>query len=416
MPPADYETRLIDLLLDDLLQELPALMLVGPRAAGKTTTLERRAATTIRLSVPAEAAAFRADADVALRGLPEPVLIDEWQEVPAVLGAVRRAVDEDSRPSRFLLTGSVRAELDVEVWPGTGRVIRVAMYPMTIREQLGRVDRLTLFDRLAAGVELALPPEVPDLRGYLELALTGGFPQPALLLTGERRRAWYESYLRDLLTRDVEHLEQPRTRRRDPQRMRRYFEAYALNSAGLPGHRTIYDAAQVTRVTAMQYDELLADLFAVDEIPAWQSNRLKRLVQSPKRYVVEPALLAAALRLDVDGVLRDGSLLGRVLETFVAAQLRPDVTLSSCAPRLHHLRIAQGRREIDLIAELGGDRLVGIEVKADAAPDREAARHLEWLRDEIGDRFVGGVVFHTGPRSYRIGERVVAAPISAIWG
>jgi hypothetical protein len=416
MHPGDYERRLVDLLLDDLLTELPAVMLVGPRAAGKTTTFERRAATTIRLSVPAEAAAFRADADVPLRGLREPVLLDEWQEVPTVLGAVRRAVDADPRASRFLLTGSVRAELDTEVWPATGRIVRLAMYPMTIREQLGRVASPTFFDRLAAGVELTLPPETPDLRGYLEMAVKGGFPQPALLLTGQRRRAWYESYLGDLLTRDAEHLEQPRTRRRDPQRMRRYFEAYALNSAGLADHKTIYDAAHVTRVTALQYDRLLADLFVVEEIRAWRSNRLKRLVQSPKRYVVDPALLAAALRLDVEGVLRDGNLLGRVLETFVAAQLRPDAVISSSTPRLHHLRVEQGRREVDLVAELGGDRLVGIEVKADAAPGREAADHLAWLRDSIGDRFVAGVVLHSGPRIFELGDRIVAAPIASIWG
>jgi len=412
----DYRRRLVDLLLDDLLTELPAVMVVGARAAGKTTTIARRAATTVRLNVPAEAASFEADPDAALRGLDEPVLLDEWQAVPGTLGAVRRAVDTDSHPSRFLLTGSVRGELENEVWPATGRIVRVPMYPMTLRELLGDVDGATFFDKITTRIELTVPRNTPDLRGYVELAVAGGFPQPALLLTGARRRAWFESYTSDLLTHDVEQLEEPKTRRRDPQRLRRYFEAYALNSAGLADHKKIYDAAQVNKMTAVAYEQLLTQLYVVEQVPAWTSNRLKRLVHSPKRYVIDAALLISALRLDTNGILRDGDLLGRVLDTFVAAQLRPEVAISERTPRLHHLRTEGGKHEIDLIAELGGDRLIGIEVKADAAPKARDTGHLAWLRDEIGDRFIAGVLFHTGPRIYGLGERIIAAPISTLWG
>ena len=414
--PSAYRWRLVDLLLDDLLTELPAVMIVGSRATGKTTTISRRAATTVRLNVPAEAAAFEADPDAALRGLDEPVLLDEWQAVPGTLGAVRRAVDADSRPTRFLLTGSARTELEHEVWPATGRIVRVPMYPMTVREQLGHVSAPTFFDKVAAGMELTVARTTPDLRGYVELAVAGGFPQPALLLTGARRRAWFESYINDLLTHDVEQLEEPKTRRRDSQRLRRYFEAYALNSGGLADHKTIYDAAQVSKLTAVAYEQLLNQLYVVEQIPAWTSNRLKRLVHSPKRYLIDAALLTSALRLDSNGVLRDGDLLGRVLDTFVAAQLRPEVALSECTPRLHHLRTEGGAHEIDLVAELGGDQLIAIEVKADAAPKAKDTRHLAWLRDELGDRFIAGVLFHTGPRIYRLGERITAAPISTLWG
>jgi hypothetical protein len=411
-----YRRRLVDVLLDDLLTELPAVMIVGPRAAGKTTTARRRAATSVQLNVPAESTAFEADPDAALRGLEEPVLLDEWQAVPGSLAAVRRAVDADPRPARFLITGSVRAELENVVWPGTGRIVRAPMYPMTVREEVGDVERPTFFDRLADGEELTLPLEMPDLRGYVELALVGGFPQPALRLTGPRRRAWFESYVRDLLTYDIEQVEEPTTRRRDPQRLRRYLEAYALNSGGVAEHKTIYEAAQVTKATATSYEELLTRLFVVEQLPAWASNRLKRLVHSPKRYVVDAGLLMHALRLDASGVMRDGNMLGRVLDTFVAAQLRPDAAIAACTPRLYHLRLQSGRREIDILAELGGVRLIGIEVKATAAPRADDAAHLAWLRDEVGERFVAGVVLHTGPRLFQLGDKIVAAPIAALWG
>jgi hypothetical protein len=104
---ARYLPRLVDNLIRELLNELPAVLVVGPRAAGKTTTAARHAVTLVRLDRPAEAAAFRADPDAALASFDEPVALDEWQEVPTVLGAVKRAVDEDPRPGRFLLTGSV---------------------------------------------------------------------------------------------------------------------------------------------------------------------------------------------------------------------------------------------------------------------------------------------------------------------
>ena len=117
----EYRQRLMDPLLAEMLSELPALLLVGPRATGKTTTAARHAKTIVRLDREAEAAAFRADPDAALRDLPEPVLLDEWQTTPEVLGAVKRAVDVDSRPGRYLLAGSVRADLETETWPGTGR-------------------------------------------------------------------------------------------------------------------------------------------------------------------------------------------------------------------------------------------------------------------------------------------------------
>ena len=116
-----YRPRLIDPLLAELLSELPALLVVGPRATGKTTTAARYAARVVRLDRADEAAAFRANPDAALRDLPEPVLLDEWQAVPEVLGAVKRAVDSDSSPGRYLLTGSVRADIETETWPGTGK-------------------------------------------------------------------------------------------------------------------------------------------------------------------------------------------------------------------------------------------------------------------------------------------------------
>lgn len=409
---SSYIPRIVDEELVGGLHEHPAILLVGPRAAGKTTTARRHVASVVRLDRPAEAAAFEADPDAALTRFDEPILLDEWQAVPGVLAAVKRAVDDDRRPGRFLLTGSVRADLEAETWPGTGRLVRIPMHTLSRRELVGAASGPNPIDVIAAGESLSLavtgaPPSLPE---YVEMALRGGFPEAAIELGGRGRERWLASYLEQLLTRDAIGLSG-----RDPARLARYFEVLALNSAGIVSNATIYGAANIDKKTADAYDRLLSDLFVLDIVPAWFTNRLARLVKTPKRYVADPSLVGAALRTDLDGVLRDGDLLGRMLDTFVAAQLRPELATSAARPRLFHLREKNGRHEIDLLAELGGDRVVAIEVKATAAPNRSDASHLEWMRDRLGQRFVAGIVFHTGPSAFALAEQITALPIAALW-
>lgn len=407
-----YVRRLVDEDLPLLLAAHPAVLLVGPRAAGKTTTARRYAASVVRLDRPAEAAAFAADPDAALARVAEPVLLDEWQAVPEVLGAVKRAVDDDPRPGRFLLTGSVRADLDAQTWPGTGRLIRLSIHSLNEREIAAGTRAPNPIDVLADGDAMALrhPDLVPDLPGYIGLALRGGFPDARLRLDGRERDRWLESYLEQILTRDAVEISG-----RDPARMARYFEVLALNSAGIVASSTIYEAAGIDRKTALAYERLLTNLFVLDVVPAWLTNRLSRLVKTPKRYLSDASLVGAALRLDEATVMRDGDLMGRVLDTFVAAQLRPEIEVSARRPRLFHLREKNGRHEIDLLAELGGDRVVAVEVKASASPARRDAAHLEWLRDRLGERFLSGAVLHTGPRAFPLSERIAALPIAALW-
>lgn len=407
----EYRRRLIDDTLLEMLTELPALFLTGPRASGKTTTAVRHAAAVVRLDRSAEAVAFRADPDAALRDLAEPVLLDEWQVVPDVIGAVKRAVDDDPRPGRFIVTGSVRGDLQGDLRPGTGRLTRIPLFGMTLREQLGLTTSEPFLDRVASESDLRAAADSPDLRGYVELLLRSGFPEPALRFGAEARRRWLESYVEHLLTRDAEEIDGGR----DPARLRRYLEAYALNTAGIVRDTTLLETAGINRKTGTAYERLLANLLVVESIPAWTSNRLKRLVLSPKRYVIDPAIAAAVLGLDVDLVMRRGDLLGRLLDTFVLAQLRAELAITKARPRLYHVRQREGRLEIGLLAELAGGRLVGLEVRADASPGPASARHLAALRDRHQESFVAGVVLHTGPRTYALGDRLVAAPISTLW-
>jgi predicted AAA+ superfamily ATPase len=367
----------------------------------------------LRLDVPAQAAAVRADPDAALRGLAEPVLIDEWQLVPEILGAVKRAVDDDPRPGRFVLTGSSQADLTASGWPATGRVVRLTMYPLIGRERHGDPDSPSLIDRILNGDSgaFATPAPVWDLNDYVGEALTSGWPE-ALRTPGERPRdRWLTGYVDHLVTREAPSLGVAR----DPFRMRKYLQVIAANTAGVPTHKLLYDAADIDRETAVRYDNLLETLMITHRVPSWAGNRMDRAVRLPKRYLIDPGLVGPLLRIDQRRTLRDGDQLGRVLDTLVAAQFRAECALSAVGADMFHLRDTNGRREIDLIIEARDGQVIAVEVKATAAPSAADARHLEWLSERLGPRLASGLLVHTGPRIFRLSERILAVPIASLW-
>lgn len=409
-----YRPRLVDSLLEDAMSAFAAVMVVGPRATGKTTTAARLAAQVDRLDVPDVAATYRADPDAALRRADRPLLLDEWQEVPEVLAAVKRVVDRDRTPGQFLLTGSIRATTELATWAGTGRVVRLAMHPLAEREITGNVTGDDLVTRLVGGWLDAIPSRLPtlDIDDYVRAATRGSFPELALAeRTDRQRRLWLDSYIDDLITRDVESVDA----RRDPHRLRRYLTVLALNLAGQPSDASLFRDAGINAKTAAAYDGALTNLAVLDIVPAWASNRLKRLTKAGKRYLVDTALAATAADVNEHEIVRDGDLRGRWFDAFAVMQLRAELAAASPKRTMHHLRIEGGRHEIDLVVDLGRGRLFGIECKAGAAPTREDARHLIWLRDQLGRNFAGGVVLHSGRAVVELDDRIGAVPLSAAW-
>ncbi len=153
----------------------------------------------------------------------------------------------------------------------------------------------------------------------------------------------------------------------------------------------------------------------IAEVPAWASNRRKRLVASPKRYIADAGLAAAMMDVTIDDVYAESDLRGRIIDSFVTSQLRVEAEASERPVTLSHLRDRNGVHELDLIAECGR-RLYAFEFKAGTAPTIRDARHLIWFRDEVArDRFGGGVVFHTGPHRHPLDGGIEAVPIENLW-
>lgn len=395
----EYLPRIVDRHLMSLLDAVPIVTLEGARATGKTTTASRVASSELRL--PRDLALLRSDPEGVLAVMPRPVLVDEWQLAGIdVLWAIKNVVDAAPTSGGFILTGSVQPESYGPTYPLTGRSARLAVYPMNRRELLGHGDSPTWLERLLSGglfvtAAEAASPVTPDV------LFDSGFP-PAQL--GDPVR-WLEAYAASVAERSVES-------RRDPTRIGRMLRVLAgLESASVPDDRII-TTADVNRATFRAYDDMLARAFVVTPALAWSTNRLKRLTTFPKRYLCDPALALALAGVGIESLRQDPALAGAFLDSFVAAQLRPEVAAAGGA--MYHVRTKAGEHEIDQVLEIG-DRLVAIEVKWVMRPDRSDARHLQWFRQQLGDRVAAAVVLHRGAAAYELVPGVWALPVSSMW-
>jgi uncharacterized protein len=409
-----YVRRLIDPLLEELVSDVPGVMLVGPRATGKTTSAMRLAQSVLRLDRNEVREAVSGGPDAVLASQRHPTLLDEWQRAPNCLAAAKRIIDADPVPGRFIFAGSATDTLSESAWPGTGRFVRVPMWGMTQREIRGCRRVQTFFDLVAADDfdgHFPLPSDPVDTGGYIDMALASGFPEALARTTERTRRAWLASYVDHLVGRDIEFIADVR----NPTKFRQYVSAVASSSAGTPNAKLLIDACGIDRSTAERFDGLLERIFITEQVPAWTSNLINRISQRKKRYVCDPGLVGALIGLERRTVLRNADLLGRLIDTFVASQIRPELGVGSFPVEMFHLR-QDGRREIDIVLERRDGALIAIEVKAVTEVTAHDARHLFWLRDATDDSFRAGIVFHTGTMVRSLADRIWAVPICALWG
>jgi predicted AAA+ superfamily ATPase len=395
--------RLVGTALTERLRVMPAVVVTGARQTGKSTLAEqlvpgaRRYATLDDLDTLDVA---RRDPEVLVGGSGA-VTVDEVQREPEFLRAVKRAIDRDRKPGRFLLTGSANLLLMRQVSESlAGRATYLTLWPMTRREQRG-LGKCGRWEELLAAPDDEWREVLADERDMEEdwraLALRGGFPTPALQLTrAADRRIWFDGYVRTYLERDLQDLA---TISALPD-FRRLMRAACLRVGQLVNQTELGRDVSLAQPTVHRWLNLLETSYLLVRLPAYAVNRTKRLIKAPKIYWGDTGTALHLAEMDEPA--------GAHLENLVLHDLLAWRDARIERAELGYWRTAVGE-EVDFVIESGG-KLVPIEVKATSRPRLAEATHLRTFRQEYGKKSRPGLLLHAGSSLEWLAPDVLAAP------
>lgn len=403
--------RFVEHRVEEALSDTPVVLIVGPRRAGKTTLVRKLGGadrTYITLDDQTALEAAQADPTGFIRGL-DRAIIDEIQRVPNLLLAIKKTVDEDYRPGRFLLTGSANVLTLPRVADSlAGRVETIRMLPLARAEIAGKAP--SFLDRLFAGT---LQDDRKAIIGdeLIELALLGGYPEVISRESERRRQDWAHAYLTSVLTRDLRDIANIEKLTELP----KFVRLLAEHSGQLVNYSQLGGSINVSHKTGQRYVALLEQIFLVSTLQPWYTNTLKRIVKTPKLHFLDSGLLAAARGLSFERVKAERGLLGALLESFVFSEVLKLMSASNLRLTPYHFRDQQ-MHEVDIVLERDDGMIVGIEVKASATVKSSDFGGLRTLAEACKEKFAGGVVLYDSADLVPFGDRLVAAPLSSLWG
>ena len=323
-------------------------------------------------------------------------------------------MDRRRAPGRFVLTGSTNVLLLPQLSESlAGRLQLVRLHPLAQVEM--------------AAPSVAPPPDAGFLHalfgdgfavhrterlgeGLIERIVAGGFAPALTRPTARRQAGWYRDYVEALIQRDVRDI----ARIRSLDILPRLLGAAASQTARLFNLTDLAAPFQLSRPTIGDYMTLLERLFLLERLPSWHSNRLSRLVKSPKLHVADTGLAAALLGADTGALKVDRDLPEQLLETFAFQELRRQASWHEAPTSFFHFRDKDGAK-VDVVVELGSRAVAGVEVKAAATVTLRDFRGLRKLANAVGERFARGVVLYDGESSVRFGDRLHAVPIRRLW-
>ena len=412
MPDPTLYPRFAERRLTEALADSPAVLIHGARQSGKTTLAQivgKRAGytyVTFDDEVPREVAV--ADPVGFVADLPRRVILDEVQHVPHLFSALKVAIDRERIPGRFMLTGSANVLLLPKLADSlAGRMAILRLHPLAQCELARRVPDFV--DRLfGRGFKVE---RWERLAGELtERILAGGYPAALPLPPGRRRARWYEDYLDTLVQRDVREL----ARIGSLDALPRLLALAAGQTARLLNVADLAAPFQLSRPTIRDYVTLLTRVFLLEQLPPWHTNRLSRLVKTPKLHLGDTGLACALLAADAATLKADRELLGQLLETFAFQELKRQASWHDDPLSFFHFRDRDGF-EVDVVIERGAQSVAGVEVKAAATVTAADFRGLRKLKEAAGKRFACGVVLYDGEMSAGFGDAMYAVPIRALW-
>lgn len=406
--------------LDAALGDTPAVVVIGPRQAGKSTLATAVAVERNARYVTLDDDGLREAANDDPAGFIEnsalPLCIDEFQKAPGLLPAIKARIDRaragGKRPAGlFILTGSANVWATLRISESlVGRAERISLWPLSQGELRG--GRETFIDDLFAG-------RVPEITGApigrpsISAAITaGGYPEAVAREEPRRRQRWFEEYIAMTLERDVRDLTRKAQQLGELPDLLRLA---ATRVSRLLSPSGIARDAGMSRSTTQRYLTLLEQLFLLIRARAWSRNLGQRLIKAPKVWLPDSGLACHLLDYDPARFEQDETALaGALFENFVAMELVKQRAWAESEVRIYHFRTA-GQREVDILLERSDGSVCGIEVKLGATARSRDFDALRFLQDKLGERFKLGVVLHTGAETLPFGAGLWALPLSALW-
>lgn len=415
MTPKKLTKRLVEARFADLVESFRVVVVNGPRQAGKTTLPQMRqhdkGGEYRSLDDDAWLAAARSDPATFVNEAELPLFVDEIQlGRDPLIRAIKRAVDTHDERGQFVLSGSTRF-LTVPTLSESlaGRATILDLWPLAMAERVGSPGALVA--DIFASRTVPLPGSSWSRSDYLDIICAGSYPELPLDASQVRRRDWFSSYLTTVIQRDISEFSEVRHSQALPQ----LLQLIAARAGSTTVLADVAKALDVKHETARTYVSYLQTVFLIADAPAWSTNLTSRIAKTPKTFISDAGLAAHLLRVDAAALRRPGHpALGGLAETFVYTELLKLRAASEPPFEIYHLR-DRGGQEVDFVLESWGGEIIGVEVKASVTPTDHDARHLAWLRDKLGDRFVAGIVLHMGTPSVSFGDRLFAVPISALW-
>jgi predicted AAA+ superfamily ATPase len=409
--PSLYPRR-IEPRLAEALQDTPVVLLAGPRQAGKTTLVrqisDRLGMRYLTLDDELTRLSAREDPVGIIRNLDRAV-IDEIQRAPELILAIKKSVDEDRRPGRFLLTGSAN----------------LMMLPAVADSLAGRMETLSLLPLLQSEIEshsgnwvdsafkgdILRPDPSSTPNDLIERVLHGGYPEAISRTSAKRRVAWARQYIDALIQRDVREVANIEKIDQLP----RFLHALAQTAGQMCNYTQLGGAVGLDGKTASRYISAFEQMYLVKRIDVWSRNRLNRVIKTPKLQFIDSGLLSTELNLTAEEIQQDRTRFGFVLESFVFAELLKHIATADNSYHLMYYRDAD-KYEVDFVIENSVGNLVCVEVKATATVKESDLRGLKKLANVAGKQFQMGVLLYDGMKMMPLGDRIWAAPLSSLWG
>ncbi|CCB89461.1 ATP-binding protein [Simkania negevensis] len=398
--------------LKAFLKIMPVVLITGARQTGKTTLAksiaQKKGYTFYTFDDALTLANAKRDPSGWLESLPKPVIIDEVQRVPEIFLSIKKDVDENKKPGRYLITGSANPFLIPRLGDSlAGRIGILNMFPFSYGEIIEKKERFisTIFETKFSPKNLSkLSHET-----LYEILLWGGFPPVQDLVTIEDLNRWMKSYLQTIMERDVRDLANIEGLREFPN----LFRLLASRTGTLLNVSQLSRSLGMVHVTLKRYLRLLEALYFVYLLPSWHSNQGKRLTKSPKMYLCDTAILTTVLGMDSDNLEGDPTFTGQVLESFVFSELLKQKSWSNVPFELYHFRDRD--IEVDFVLERFDGTLVGIEVKSANTIHNGDLKGLKHLKTIAKKSFSNGIILHLGTQIQQLDENIWAFPIQSLW-